>query len=68
MQSEKVERESLTPVVFAELYFGWKAFDYQVEPLNDMNKRVLMACGRQVGKDEKVRVVPVVWSHEGGEG
>jgi len=50
------KREDLSPVEFAELFFGWKAFDYQIEPLNDMNSRVLMACGRQVGKTEMAAI------------
>lgn len=52
MSSESVRR--LTPVKFAELFFNWKAFDYQIEPLNDLNKRVLMACGRQVGNPKRL--------------
>lgn len=47
---------NITPTAFAELFFGWKAFDYQTEPLNDMNPRVLMACGRQVGKTEMAAI------------
>jgi hypothetical protein len=42
--------KNLTPVEFAKLFFGWVAFDYQKDPLNDLYRRVLMACGRQVGK------------------
>jgi len=45
-------RRKLTPVKFAELFFNWKAFDYQKKPLNDMSKRVVLACGRQIGKTE----------------
>lgn len=41
-----------TPTQFAELMFNWKAFDYQVKPLNDLGFRVIMACGRQIGKTE----------------
>jgi len=52
MSSEVKIPGTLTPVVFAELFFGWKSFEYQKGPLNDMNTRVLMACGRQVGKTE----------------
>ena len=60
MSLEKEEQESLTPTVFADLFFGWKAFDYQVKPLDDMNKRVLMACGRQVGNLAFQRVCCIV--------
>jgi len=56
MSLESKEQGVLTPVMFAELFFGWKAFDYQKAPLNDMNKRVLMACGRQVGKTEMAAI------------
>jgi len=49
---DTLDSGDITPVEFAKIFFGWKAFDYQVGPLNDMNSRVLMACGRQVGKTE----------------
>lgn len=39
-----------SPVLFARVCLGWNAFPYQIEPLNDISKRIVMACGRQVGK------------------
>ena len=35
--------------LFAKVCFGWEAFDYQVNPLNDTTSRVLIVSGRQVG-------------------
>jgi len=46
---------NLKPSEFAKLSFGWNAFDYQIEPLNDMSSRVLMATGRQVGNPKWIR-------------
>jgi len=40
----------MNPTEFADVALNWKAFDYQKAPLNDMHKRQIMACGRQVGK------------------
>jgi len=54
--SSKNTTPKMTPVEFAKVFFGWKAFDYQESPLNDMNRRVLMACGRQVGKTEMAAI------------
>lgn len=48
--------DSVTPVQFAELMFNWHAFDYQVAPLNDLEMRVIMACGRQIGKTEMAAI------------
>jgi len=45
-----------TPTQFAELMFGWKPFGYQIKPLNDLSVRVIMACGRQVGKTEMAAI------------
>jgi hypothetical protein len=39
-----------TPTQFAELMFGWKAFDYQPALLDDLNTRCQWVCARQVGK------------------
>ena len=35
---------------FAKIAFDWEAFDYQLKPINDESRKILMACGRQVGK------------------
>ena len=49
----------MNPVEFANAAFGWKAFDYQQEPLKAAqikHVRLIMACGRQVGKIGKMGV------------
>jgi hypothetical protein len=51
-----------SPVQFAELMFGWKAFDYQIAPLNDMGNRVVFACGRQVGKSEMAAIKAIYFA------
>jgi len=42
--------------------FGWDAFPYQVPPLNDKNKRVLIASGRQVGKTEMAALMGLYYA------
>ncbi len=46
----------IKPSEFARLAFDWKAFPYQIKPLDDMFKRVVMCCGRQIGKTEMVAI------------
>jgi len=46
----------IKPSDFARLAFGWKAFPYQKQPLDDIHKRVVMCCGRQIGKTEMVAI------------
>ena len=36
--------------------FGWDAFDYQVAPLNDTSKRLVISTGRQIGKTEMAAI------------
>lgn len=54
----------MNPVEFAKVAFNWEAFDYQEQPLSNLEKekRIIMACGRQVGKTEMCSIMALWYS------
>lgn len=56
----------MNPTLFAKIAFGWEAFPYQQKVLDDESKRIIMACGRQVGNEKSPITLCTAWA--GGDG